>query len=319
MIEVKNVTKQYGKHIAANNVSFKVNKGEILGLLGPNGAGKTTTMNIITGYLSATHGVVSVAGYDVLEEPEKVKENIGYLPESPPVYPEMTVFRYLDFACRIKKVPKEDRKENISKALDRIKITDVKNRMIGNLSRGYQQRVALAQALVANPPIIILDEPTLGLDPKQIIECRNLIKTLGKEHTVILSSHILPEVTAVCDRVVIIHRGNIVAIDTIDSLSNRLQGAFALNIRIAGSDPSSVDILKELPKVAKVEILGIREPGTLDIHVEAEGDSDIRLPVSTALCNARLPVLMMKSVDLTLEEIFIQLTTDENIERSEMS
>src|SRR5690606_21090873 len=213
LIQVENLTKKYGDHLAVDNISFAVEKGEILGFLGPNGAGKSTVMNIITGYISATDGTVKVDGYDILEEPEKVKSRIGYLPELPPLYGDMTVIEYLNFVSDIKGVGKEERQEDIKQVMDLVGIDNVKGRLINNLSKGYRQRVGLAQAILGNPEVLILDEPTVGLDPKQIIEIRNLIKDLGKEHTVILSSHILPEVSAVCDRVIIIDKGKIVASD----------------------------------------------------------------------------------------------------------
>ncbi|HEX7713924.1 MAG TPA: ABC transporter ATP-binding protein, partial [Bacillota bacterium] len=222
MIQVENVTKRYGQHVAVEQLNFTVNRGEILGFLGPNGAGKSTTMNIITGYISATEGTVKVDGRDILEDPQAVKEKIGYLPEFPPLYPEMTVQEYLDFVCEIKKVPETDRQENLERIVETVKIGEVKNRLIKNLSKGYKQRIGLAQALVGNPEVLILDEPTVGLDPKQIIEIRNLIKELGKEHTIILSSHILPEVSAVCERVIIINKGKIVASDTPANLAKSL-------------------------------------------------------------------------------------------------
>ncbi len=315
MIEVKNLTKKFGRHVAIEELNFTVAQGEILGFLGPNGAGKTTTMNIITGYLSATEGSVSVDGHDVLEEPLEVKKRIGYMPEFPPLYNEMTVTEFLNFVCRIKKVDKKTKKESIEKILDTVKIADVRGRLIKNLSRGYKQRVGLAQMLIGNPPVLIMDEPTIGLDPKQIIEIRNLIRDLGKEHTVILSSHILPEVTEICERVIIIHRGHIVAGDTIENLSRNMSGASKLSVRIAGPGEEALKIIKGLPEVKRVEKIGIREPETLDIYVEAGKNADIRKPIFFAMSKANFPILQMKSVDLTLEDIFIQLTTDEAVER----
>lgn len=311
MIEVRNLTKMYGQHRAINNLNFKVNQGEIVGFLGPNGAGKTTTMNIITGYISATEGNALVDGHDVLEEPMEVKKRIGYLPEFPPLYLEMTVKEYLNFSCEIKKVNRRSKAGDIDRIMDLVKIGDHSHRLIKNLSKGYKQRVGLAQALVGNPPVLILDEPTIGLDPKQIIEIRTLIKELGKEHTLILSSHVLPEVTAVCERVIIIHRGNIVASDTIENLSESLTGSHRLSVRISGDEKKALGALQELPEVEKADILGVREPGTTDIYVEAKSDRDVREPVFRAMSRADLPILQMRSVDLTLEDIFVQLTTDE--------
>jgi ABC-2 type transport system ATP-binding protein len=315
LIEVNNLTKRFGQHVAIENLNFKVNQGEILGFLGPNGAGKTTTMNIITGYLSATEGDVSVDGLDVLEEPLAVKKRIGYLPEFPPLYLEMTVTEFLNFVCNIKKVNSKTKRETIDRILDVVKIADVKGRLIKNLSKGYKQRVGLAQALIGNPPVLILDEPTIGLDPKQIIEMRNLIRDLGREHTIILSSHILPEVTAICQRVIIIHKGRIVASDTIDNLSRNLRGVNKLSVRVAGPKGEVLKLIKALPEVKKADDLGEREPATIDIYVEANKNADIREPIFRAMSKASYPILQMRSVDLTLEDIFLQLTTDEAVER----
>lgn len=310
MIQVENVTKRYGQHVAVDQLNFTVNRGEILGFLGPNGAGKSTTMNIITGYISATEGTVKVDGRDILEDPQAVKEKIGYLPEFPPLYPEMTVQEYLDFVCEIKKVPEADRQETLDRIVETVKISEVKNRLIKNLSKGYKQRIGLAQALVGNPEVLILDEPTVGLDPKQIIEIRNLIKELGKEHTIILSSHILPEVSAVCERVIIISKGKIVASDTPANLAKSLAASSKLALRIAGPGEAVVRVLKQISGVKSVEPQGSREPETIDILLEAQKDMDIRRPVFTALSKAGYPILMMRSLDLSLEEIFLQLTED---------
>jgi ABC-2 type transport system ATP-binding protein len=318
LIEVKGLTKRYGQHVAVNGITFSVSKGEVLGFLGPNGAGKSTTMNIVTGYLSPTAGSVSVGGHDVLKEPMEVKKLIGYMPEVPPLHPEMTVYQYLDFVGQLMKVGRPERKRSLEGILERVGIADMRGRVIKNLSKGYRQRVGLAQALVGSPAVLILDEPTIGLDPKQIIEIRNLIKELGREHTVILSSHILPEVTMVCERVVIIHKGSIVASDTIDNLSRKLAGSFRLALRLEGSERDALRMLRGLPEVCRVDSLGPREPGTFDLVVEAHRDRDIRKPVSTALGRAGIPIFMLKSVDLTLEEIFIQLTTEEGIGRGEV-
>ena len=319
MIEVKDLTKYYGRHIGVENLNFTVNKGEILGFLGPNGAGKSTMMNIITGFISATEGSVSVDGHDILEEPREVKKRLGYLPEAPPLYLDMTVREYLNFVGDIKKVDKKTKKASLEKIMDVVRIEEVYKRLIKNLSKGYRQRVGLAQALIGNPPVLVLDEPTIGLDPKQIIEIRNLIKDLGREHTIILSSHILPEVTAVCERVIIIHRGKIVASDTIENLSRGLRGSRRLSVRIAGPEKGSLDLIKALPEVEKVDLMGSREPDTFDFYVEAKGEADVRKPVFQAMSKAKYPILMMRSVDLTLEDIFIQLTTDEGIKSQEVS
>ncbi|MBM7582511.1 ABC-2 type transport system ATP-binding protein [Caldicoprobacter guelmensis] len=311
MIQVIDVTKRYGQHVAVDHVNFTVEKGEILGFLGPNGAGKTTTMNIITGYISATEGTVKVDGFDILEEPEEVKKRIGYMPEFPPLYMDMTVQEYLDFVSDIKKIDKSTKKQSMEKIMDLVKIGDVRKRLIKNLSKGYKQRVGLAQALIGTPPVLILDEPTVGLDPKQIIEIRSLIKELGKEHTIILSSHILQEVSAVCGRVIIINKGKIVASDTPENLSKRLSGAGRLSLRVAGPEKQVLKLIRELEGVKNAEVQGVKEPGTVDILVEAERDIDIRRPLFYALSRAEYPILYMRSVDLTLEEIFLQVTTEE--------
>lgn len=311
MIQVENLTKKYGDHLAVDNISFAVEKGEILGFLGPNGAGKSTVMNIITGYISATDGSVKVDGYDILDEPEKVKSRIGYLPELPPLYGDMTVIEYLNFVSDIKGVGKEERQEDIKQVMDLVGIDNVKGRLINNLSKGYRQRVGLAQAILGNPEVLILDEPTVGLDPKQIIEIRNLIKDLGKEHTVILSSHILPEVSAVCDRVIIIDKGKIVASDTPENLSRRIGDSSKLFLRVAGPEKQVVKLLDNISGVKQAINQGSREPDTVDVIVEADKDIDIRKPVFNRLSEAGYPLLMMKPIDLTLEDIFLHVTTEE--------
>jgi ABC-2 type transport system ATP-binding protein len=311
LVQVINLTKRYGQHVAVDNVSFSVEKGEIVGFLGPNGAGKTTTMNIITGYISATEGSVKVDGFDILEEPEEVKKRIGYMPEFPPLYLDMTVQEYLNFVSDIKKIDRVTKKRSMEKIMDMVKIGDVRKRLIKNLSKGYRQRVGLAQALIGAPPVLILDEPTVGLDPKQIIEIRNLIKDLGKEHTIILSSHILPEVSAVCERVLIINKGKIVASDTPENLSKRLGDTGRLAVRVAGPERQVLKLIRGLAGIKSVESTGVKEPGTVDILVEAEKDIDIRRPVFYALSRAEYPILQMKPLDLTLEEIFLQVTTQE--------
>ncbi len=311
MVEVENVTKKYGQRLAVDQLNFKVDKGEILGFLGPNGAGKSTTMNIITGYLSATEGRVKVGGADILEEPEAVKRQIGYMPEQPPLYFDMTVQEYLGFVCNIKGVSRAARKDNMDKALRMLALQDVSKRLIKNLSKGYKQRVGVAQALIGSPQVLILDEPTIGLDPQQIIETRNLIRELGKEHTIILSSHILPEVAAVCSRVLIINKGHIVASDTPENLSKGLVGENKLTLRIAGPEKDAMAAIRSIPHVRKVESLGSHETGTIDLMVEAPREQDIRKPVFHALAKADLPILSMRVMDLTLEDIFLNLITDE--------
>jgi len=311
VIQVENVSKRYGQRTAVDKLTFTVNQGEILGFLGPNGAGKSTTMNIITGYLSATEGSVKVDGHDILEEPHEVKKRIGYMPELPPLYPDMTVRDYLAFAAEIKGVGRAARAAAVDRAMGMLQLGDVRGRMVKNLSKGYKQRVGVAQAIVANPPVLILDEPTIGLDPQQIIETRSLIRGLGKEHTVILSSHILPEIAAVCDRVLIINRGKIVASDTTDNLSRGLSGESRLALRVAGSEDEVMRLLRGVANVHKVASLGSREAGTVDVTVEAPPAHDIRRPIFEALAKAGTPLLSMRSQDLPLEEIFLNLITRE--------
>ncbi len=309
MIEVKNLVKRYGTKCAVDDVSFTIRRGEILGFLGPNGAGKSTTMNIITGYLSSTEGSVTIDGVDVLDDPIAAKKKIGFLPEQPPLYLDMTVKDYLDFVCDLKSVNK-DRKKHLAEICKVVKIDNVYNRIIKNLSKGYRQRVGIAQAMVGNPEVLILDEPTVGLDPHQIIEIRNLIKDLGKNHTVILSSHILPEVQAVCDRVIVINKGRLVADDTPDRLSKQLSSDHRLILRIDGPERDTYNVLTKIGGVAKVEQLGEKEPGTRDYIVEAENGVDIRRAIFTRLADRGYPILSMRSSEMTLEDIFLQLTDE---------
>ncbi len=316
MIEIKNLTKAYGAKKAVDNISFTVNRGEILGFLGPNGAGKTTTMNIITGYNGATAGSVTVDGFDTVENPMECRRRIGYLPELPPLYMDMTVSEYLNFVFDLK-APKVNRREHLDGIMDTVKIIDVKDRLIKNLSKGYKQRVGIAQALIGNPEILILDEPTVGLDPKQIIEIRNVIKELGKDRTVILSSHILPEVSAICERVIIINKGKIMAIDTPENLSKALSRDNRLMIRVEGSAEDIEKALNSVEGISYIEALGQKEEGTYDYIIEAETESDIRKNVFSALAGAELPILMSKTMGLSLEEVFLQLTTDESTETEE--
>lgn len=310
MIEVKGLTKRYGGKCAVDNISFKVEKGEILGFLGPNGAGKSTTMNILTGYLSATEGSAFIGEYDVLENPIEAKRQIGYLPEQPPLYMDMTVKDYLSFMFDLKKVmlPKT---AHINEICEHVKITDVYNRLIKNLSKGYKQRVGLAQAMLGNPDVLILDEPTVGLDPKQIIEIRNLIKTLGKKHTVILSSHILPEVQATCERVVVINKGKIVADDTPDNLSHALSADHNLITRIEGPETEVTKLLVSVPGITKVTCMGPREKAAFDYTLEVEEGGDVRRELFARLADRKWPILGLKSAELTLEDIFLQLTDDD--------
>jgi len=311
MIEVKNLTKRYGNHCAVDNISFSVGKGEILGFLGPNGAGKSTTMNILTGYLSATDGTVTINGYDILENPNAAKASIGYLPELPPLYPDMTVKEYLNFMCDLKKcaLPRQRHLAEICKVM---KIEDVYNRLIKNLSKGYKQRVGMAQALIGNPPVLILDEPTVGLDPNQIIEIRSLIKTLGKNHTVILSSHILPEIEAVCDRIVIINNGKIVADDTAENLSGNLSEDHRLLVSIEGPEKEVTQLIKSINGVQDVTVMSNKATGVSDYAILTTDGADIRRDLFARLAQRQWALLSSKSMALTLEDIFINLTVRGN-------
>ncbi len=311
MIEVKNLTKRYGNNLALNNVSFTVEEGTIVGFLGPNGAGKSTTMNIITGYLGTSEGSVSVMGKNTLEEPNAVKKLIGYLPELPPLYMDMTVREYLNFMYDLKKAkqPKEDHLKEICAVT---KITEVYDRLIGNLSKGYKQRVGIAQALIGNPPVLILDEPTVGLDPKQIIEIRNLIKKLGEGHTVILSSHILSEVQAVCERVLIINKGELVADGSTDKLAHDLSSEHRLIARIEGRESDILHAIRGIDNVVDVFSYGEKEPGVYEIVIEAKEGTDVRRNLFALLTRNGWPLLALKNTDLTLEDVFLQLTSTDN-------
>lgn len=308
MIEVRNLTKRYGEKLVVDNASFTVNAGEIVGFLGRNGAGKTTTMNMITGYISSTSGTALVDGHDILKEPAEVKKRIGYLPEQPPLYMDMTVNEYLAFAADIKKVPHKNRKEHLDRIKELVRITDVSARIIGNLSKGYKQRVGLAEALVGNPPVLILDEPTVGLDPTQIIEIRHLIKGLGKEHTIILSSHILPEVADVCERVIIIDHGRIVAQDSLAALQQGLGETAKLTVRIAGPEAATARTLRAIEGVINVDNLGVRESNSYDFLITANKETDVRRAIFNIMGKSGTPILLMRYLDYTLEDIFLQLT-----------
>ena len=309
MIEVQNLTKRYGSHCAVDNISFRVEEGEILGFLGPNGAGKSTTMNILTGYLSSTEGTVKINGHDILDEPNEAKANIGYLPEQPPLYPDMTVREYLNFIFDLKKC-RFDRSKHIAEICKLMRIEHVYGRLIKNLSKGYRQRVGFAQALVGNPPVLILDEPTVGLDPNQIIEIRTLIKNLGKHHTVILSSHILSEIEAVCDRIVIISEGRIVADDTAADLSAKYSSDRRQLVRVVGDEDKVTDVLEHISGIASVTCYGQKEPGICEYALEPANGADFRLPLFAALAKAGYPLVGLKSMEMSLEEIFISLTRE---------
>ena len=317
MIEVTNLTKKYGSHVAVDHLSFRVEKGQIYGFLGPNGAGKSTTMNIITGYLAASEGTVTVNGKDIQKEPEEAKKCIGYLPELPPVYMDMTVEEYLRFAAELKKVAKADRKAAVEKVMDMTQITDMRGRLIRNLSKGYRQRVGLAQAILGEPEVIILDEPTVGLDPKQIIEIRDLIRTLGENHTVILSSHILSEVSAVCDHIMIISRGKLVASDSPEGLQKLMSGTGTLELDVKGDWKQVQSVLSSIDGVSDVENCGEIEAGCVKVKVTSAEKVDVREAVFYGMAEAKLPILYMQYSEKSLEDIFLELTGEEAMAEAE--
>lgn len=308
MIEVKNLSKSYGSKLAVDGISFTAGESEILGFLGPNGAGKSTTMNMLTGYLSSSGGQALINGVDILEDPVRAKKDIGYLPEQPPLYLDMTVMEYLNFVYDLKKC-KLPRKSHLAEICSLVKITDVSRRVIRNLSKGYKQRVGLAQALVGNPKVLILDEPTVGLDPKQIIEIRTLIKKLGRNHTVILSSHILSEVQAVCDKIVVINRGRLVANDTTEHLSHNLSADHKLTVQIEGPVKEVKALLEQIPDMQEVHLNRTIDNSIGEYELNAVEGCDIRREVFKRMAARNYPILLMRSSELTLEEIFLKLTT----------
>jgi ABC-2 type transport system ATP-binding protein len=312
LIEVQDLTKSYGASTAVDHVSFTVNKGEILGFLGPNGAGKTTTMRILTGYMPATSGTARIAGFDVFNDSLEVRRHIGYLPEAPPVYPDMTVGTYLDFVARIKNVPAEKRAERVTDAMGKTNIADKRDELIKRLSRGYKQRVGLAQALVHDPDVIILDEPTVGLDPKQIIEVRNLIKGLAGSHTIILSTHILPEVSMTCDRVVIINKGKIVAVDTPQNLTSQLKGGQKIRVEAQAPEKPLQDLLAHIPGAGRVQLESANGGGRVTATVESGAGNDIRSQIAAGIVQKGWALYELRGVSLSLEDIFLQLTTDDS-------
>jgi ABC-2 type transport system ATP-binding protein len=311
LIEVQNLTKTFGERTAVDHISFTVNKGEILGFLGPNGAGKTTTMRILTGFLPATSGTAKIGGFDVFDDSIEVRRRIGYLPETPPLYTDMTVGAYLDFVTRIKNVPAEKRASRIDDALEKTNITDKRDELIKRLSRGYKQRVGIAQALVHDPDVIILDEPTVGLDPKQIIEVRHLIKGLAGNHTIILSTHILPEVSMTCDRVVIINRGKIAAVDTPANLTTQLKGAQHVRFEARADEAAVRNAMQEIPGISNIVTEPVGASGVLAVTVESVAGRDARSEIAAKIVGKGWPLLELRGVSLSLEEIFLQLTTDD--------
>ena len=317
MIEVNNLVKRYGDHTAVDHLSFKIEKGKIYGFLGPNGAGKSTTMNMITGYIASTEGTVTIDGHDILDEPEQAKKCIGYLPEMPPLYFDMTVGEYMNFVADLKKIPKNQKKSMVEEVMDMVKITDMKNRLIKNLSKGYRQRVGLAQAILGYPEVIILDEPTVGLDPKQIIEIRDLIKSLKKKHTVILSSHILSEVSAVCDYVLIISHGKLVASDTPENLGKLAEGSNTLNLLIKGEKDRIRTTLGQIDGVKNITVDTAKEEHVWNVTISTKEDTDIREEVFFKMADERCPILEMQSKKVSLEEIFLELTEDDKKKKTE--
>jgi len=310
VIEVQHLTKRYGPITAVDDVSFKAERGEILGFLGPNGAGKTTTMRVLTGYMPATDGKAIVAGYDVLEQPVEAKRRTGYLPETPPLYPDMTVSDYLTFCARIKGIPRSERATRLHSVMERTQIADVAARHCGKLSKGYRQRVGLAQALLHNPEVLILDEPTAGLDPKQIIETRRLIKGLGGDHTIILSTHILPEVSQTCNRIVIINKGRVVAVDTPDNLTARLRGSETMYLQIDSMGGDAEAALSLVPGVTRVAVSDRRD-GIAGYEVESEHGRDVRRQLAAAVVSHGWGLLELRPMRMSLEEIFLQVTTED--------
>ncbi len=312
MIEVKELVKKYGDHVAVDHLSFSVKQGQIYGFLGPNGAGKSTTMNIMTGYLGASDGKVLINGHDILKKPELAKKSIGYLPEIPPLYLDMTVTEYLYFAAELKKIPKEEREEQVEKVIALVQLQDVENRLIKNLSKGYKQRVGLAQAVLGFPEIIILDEPTVGLDPKQIIEIRELIRELAKNHTVILSSHILAEVQEVCDHIMIISKGKLVASDTPENLEKIMQGAGVVELEARGEREKVEAILQSMDTELEWELEEEKE--YVRVKITVHGEEDVREQLFYAFAKADCPLLTMKKIAMSLEEVFLELTGEEEVE-----
>jgi ABC-2 type transport system ATP-binding protein len=310
VIEVQHLTKRYGPVTAVDDVSFTVERGEILGFLGPNGAGKTTTMRVLTGYMPPSEGRAIVAGYDVFDQPIEAKRRTGYLPETPPLYPDMTVRDYLTFVARIKGVPRNDRKARIGEMMVKTRIDDVADRACGKLSKGYRQRVGLAQALLHNPEVLILDEPTAGLDPKQIIETRELIKGLAGDHTIILSTHILPEVSQTCQRVVIINKGKVVAVDTPDNLTSRLRGSETMYLQVDAQGADAAAMLQGVPGVKRVAVADTKQQ-VVGFEIDSDKGRDVRRQLAAAVVGRGWGLLEMRPMRLSLEEIFLHVTTED--------
>lgn len=314
MIEVSHLVKKYGNHYAVNDLSFTVEKGQIYGFLGPNGAGKSTTMNIITGYLAATSGEVKINGFDILKQPQEAKKCLGYLPEMPPLYQEMTVLEYLKFVAELKKVKKDERSKQIEDIMNETHITDMQSRLIKNLSKGYKQRVGLAQAMIGYPDIIILDEPTVGLDPKQIIEIRDLIKSLKEKHTVILSSHILSEVSAVCDHIMIISKGKLVASDSPEGLSRLMSGEDKIELEVKGSKEAVDIILNSIPEISAFESDYVQESGLTKAEIMVKNKQEIRESLCEKFAEKKQPIYKLLLNTKSLEDIFLELTEENSQE-----
>ena len=307
MIEVKNVTKKYGKAVAVDDISFEIKEGEIVGLLGPNGAGKSTTMNMLTGFIEQTEGEIIVDGYNMLKKPKRAKKEIGYMPEGVPLYMDLTVKEFVTYMAEIKKVNKKERKEKVEKIIEQTGLKDVEKKLVKNLSRGYKQRVSMAGALVGEPKILILDEPTVGLDPKQITEIRNLIKDLGKTHTIILSSHILSEVSQICNKVIIINKGKIVAVDTPENLENKVSNNNMIYVTVEDKDNKIESVKEKVQGIEKIELIKNNEDGTKEYVIETAKDTDIRKEIFAELAKENITIFEMKKADSTLEDAFMKL------------
>ena len=307
MIEVKNVTKKYGKFIAVDNISFTIKEGEIIGLLGPNGAGKSTTMNMLTGFIEQTEGEIIIDGHNTLKKPKKAKKEIGYMPEGVPLYTDLTVKEFITYMAEIKNVDRKNRKEKVQEIINKTGLKDVQKKLIKNLSRGYKQRVSMAGALIGDPKILILDEPTVGLDPKQITEIRNLIKELGKTHTVILSSHILSEVSQICNKVIIINKGKIVAIDTPENLEAKVSNKNCLYVTVEDPEDKMNIIKNKIKEIKKIELAEKNEDGTKQYMIESEDNADLRKMIFSELAKEDITIFEMKKADTTLEDAFMKL------------
>ena len=307
MIEVKNVTKKYGKAVAVDDISFEIKEGEIVGLLGPNGAGKSTTMNMLTGFIEQTEGEIIVDGYNMLKKPKKAKKEIGYMPEGVPLYMDLTVKEFVTYMAEIKKVNKKERKEKVEKIIEQTGLKDVEKKLVKNLSRGYKQRISMAGALVGEPKILILDEPTVGLDPKQITEIRNLIKDLGKTHTIILSSHILSEVSQICNKVIIINKGKIVAVDTPENLENKVSNNNMIYVTVEDKENKIESVKEKVQGIEKIELIKNNEDGTKEYVIETAKDTDIRKEIFAELAKDNITIFEMKKADSTLEDAFMKL------------